>query len=91
MTDSQRKLLNALLLTKITVEAHGVTGEQLTEPFDALIPLGRYYTHHRTLPTSQPAPDSHDDGQADHPTAVLPGHSSNKPTLVPPAGLEPAA
>ena len=55
MTDSQRKLLNALIFTKITVDAHGVTGEQLAEPFDTLIPLGRYYTQHGTLPTPPPA------------------------------------
>jgi hypothetical protein len=58
MTDSQRKLLNALLFTKIT-------GEQLAEPFDALIPLGRYFTQHGTLPTPTPVdlPDAATDPQ----------------------------
>lgn len=88
MTDSQRKLLNALVFTKLTVDAHGVTGEHLAEPVDALIPLGRYYTHHHALPN----PDQHTDsqpvhGQADHPTAALPGHSSSKTTWVPPGRL----
>lgn len=89
-TDSQRKLLNALVFTKITVDARGVTGEHLAEPFDALIPVARYYTHHPTNHTSkrcrtQPLRP----GQEDHPTAALPDHRSNKPTLVPPVGLEP--
>ncbi|HKR49489.1 MAG TPA: hypothetical protein VJT72_07900, partial [Pseudonocardiaceae bacterium] len=86
MTDSQRKLLNALLFTKITVDAHGVTGEQLAEPFDALIPLGRYYTQHGTLPASPPAgtaetgTDGHDGPAHDcgQPSPGLAGHSSNK-------------
>ncbi|MGQ0717551.1 MAG: recombinase family protein [Pseudonocardiales bacterium] len=98
LTDSQRKLLNAILFTKITVDAHGVTGEQFAEPFDALVPLGRYYARHGALPatptadtpqaTADPQADPTDDyGQSD---GRLTGRSSNKATYVPPAGFEPA-
>jgi hypothetical protein len=77
--------------------AHGVTGEQFAEPFDALVPLGRYYTQHRTLPTppSTDAPDAatdDQDGRADgygQPRGALAGRSSNKHTLARREGFEP--
>jgi site-specific DNA recombinase len=93
MTDSQRKLLNALLFIKITVDAHGVTGEQFAEPFDALVPLGRYYTQHGTLPTPPPPADTAEtdpDTQQNptdsygQPDGRLTGRSSNKHGLVHP-------
>jgi hypothetical protein len=87
MTDSQRKLLNALMFTKITVDTDGVTGEELAEPFDILVPMGRYYTQHGALPAQQPETDADDDGGGDDgqppptwATAVLAGPSSNKPS-----------
>jgi hypothetical protein len=56
----------ALLFTKITVDAHGVTGKQLAEPFDTLVPLGRHFTQHGTRPTlagQQDAPETDTDLQ----------------------------
>jgi site-specific DNA recombinase len=97
-SDTQRKLLNATIFTKLAVDTDGVAGEELAEPFDVLVPLGRYYTHNGNLPTAahpgeakQAADGRQDDrDQLDHLAAVPAGHSSNKHDLVLPTGFEPA-
>ncbi len=56
--------------------------------------LGRAYTQYGTLPgeVTSDRPDEDPTGPTDAcgQAAVPPGHSSNKPSLVPPAGFEPA-
>ncbi len=92
--EARRKLLNATIFTKLRVDVDGVTGEELAEPFDMLVPLGRYYTHNGTLTApdetadAQSAEPENDCDQPDRLTTVPAGHSSNKHGLVPPVRFE---
>jgi site-specific DNA recombinase len=99
-TPAQRKMLNNIIFTKLTVDVTGITGEELAEPFNTLIPAGRHYTQHRRLPAPRQATNSPDatpgtgaddpDDDTTPPTLTSCGHSSSKTTWVPPAGFEPA-
>jgi len=94
-TTAQRKILNTVIFTKLKIDTTGVTGDELAEPFDALVPAARHYTHCGTLPSPRRAPEATDTprtgqhgGQA-HPEPAYSGHSSSKTTWVRPKGFEP--
>ncbi|MDQ4033718.1 MAG: hypothetical protein M3332_16330, partial [Actinomycetota bacterium] len=97
-TSAQRKMLNNVIFTKLNVDATGIVDDELAEPFNALVPAGRHYTHNGALPADQTPPGGptspdaapHGRHRTGHLTAALPGHSSSKTTWVPPAGFEPA-
>ncbi|MGH3611647.1 MAG: hypothetical protein ACRDRK_03305 [Pseudonocardia sp.] len=82
-TTAQRKILNTVIFTKLKIDATGVTGDELAEPFDALVPAARHYTHCGTLPhprrapedadTPRASPTSQHSGQA-HPEPAYTGH-----------------